>query len=406
MNARKALVLGDYRETVTVIRSLARAGLQVVLGCDTPRTPSAASRYVAKRWVHAATRSAEFAPTLERYLAAERPDVVFPVGETLLRRIAPHAAALARRAAWAHPDAGTVARCFDKGGLYALAAAHGVPVAPWFPFESAAQSARDATRLGFPLVIKRRDSTSDVAGKKALIIRGAAELERALALLQQDGDPRSLLVQSFAQGARHNCHFAAAQGRLVAFFEQRVLRTVEPDGTGIGTLGVSVAPSPRLREHCQKLLAALAYTGVGCAQFLVDDEGAAALLEINPRLDSTCALPYRLGYDFPRLAVELALWQSGRQDQAPLLARPYPSGRRYHWLRGDLKAWLAAARRRSCPPAGLVRWLAGMAWSALSSHHLTFDWRDPAPTLRMYRDAFLPRPAAWPARALQKSSGA
>lgn len=409
LKGRKVLVLGDYRETVTVVRSLARAGAEVVLACDRPRSPTAASRYVASTWIHPRTGSAEFPAALEWFLAEARPHFVFPVGESILRQLGPRAAAFSRDAVWVHPDLRTVARCFDKGALYSLAASLGLPVWRWFPFDTAERCARDAAQLGFPLVIKRRDSSRDVTGKKALIVRDASALEWALARLRQDDDPRSLLFQRFASGARHNCHFAAWEGRVVALFEQRVLRTVEPDGTGIGTLGVSVAPSPRLRAHCERLVGALGYTGVGCAQFLIDSQGATAFLEINPRLDSTCALPYRLGHDFPRIAIELALRQAERREGAPLLGRPYPVGRRYHWLRGDLKAWLAAVRERRSSPGVLLGWAAGMAWDALTSHHLTFDWRDPAPTIRMYRDAFLPRSpwfGRWLARSLGRPSSA
>src|SRR3954467_14252872 len=43
------LVLGDYRQTVTVVRSLARAGYEVTLGTDDPRSSTAFSRYLHDR---------------------------------------------------------------------------------------------------------------------------------------------------------------------------------------------------------------------------------------------------------------------------------------------------------------------------------------------------------------------
>src|SRR6185295_13898069 len=95
--------------------------------------------------------------------------------------------------------------------------------------------------------------------------------------------------------------------------------------------------------------------------------GAASVLELNPRLDSTAALACRLGYDFPRLAIEIA----ARTRPAPF-KEPYPTGRHYHWLYGDLNAW----RQGKIPLPVLVR-------SALRGYDLSLDWRDPAPGLHL-----------------------
>ena len=55
---------------------------------------------------------------------------------------------------------------------------------------------------------------------------------------------------------------------------------------------------------------------------------------MNPRMDSTAALPYRLGYDYPRIAVEIA----ARNAPAPL-TNVYRTGKHYHWLYGDTVSW-------------------------------------------------------------------
>jgi len=68
------------------------------------------------------------------------------------------------------------------------------------------------------------------------------------------------------------------------------------------------------------------------------------------------------------------------------------SARTYHWLYGDFGAWLTALRRRRVGAAALAAWALNMAWMSLRSHHLTFDWRDPLPTLGMYWKKFA-RPA-------------
>src|SRR6185436_8912288 len=111
---------------------------------------------------------------------------------------------------------------------------------------------------------------------------------------------------------RPNCHFRAVDGKLQEYFEHIVVRTDRIDETGFEIDGVSVRPTPILRDHCAALISELNYTGVGCVQFLVDrGSGTAYFLEINPRLDATCALPYAIGVDFPLYAVNSYLRDRG-----------------------------------------------------------------------------------------------
>ena len=355
------LVLGDYRQTVTVVRSLGRAGHRVILGCDDPASPTARSRYVDE------FRHLNDAAALEASLREGRPDFVFPVGETQLRQTLAMPRLLAL-STWVMPQPETLRQCLDKRALFELAPALDVPLAPWLPW-SGAQAWRDAAqRFGFPVVVKRKDSSFHLRDKKAIIVADTAQLEALLAEIAGIADAESYVLQRFARGVRHNCHFAADGGRVIAYLQQKVLRTDEADGTGIGLEGVTVAPSADLRAYCERILYRLGYSGIGCLQFLVDDaSGEVSLLELNPRLDSTAALACKLGYDFPRLAVEIAA-----QTRPEPLALPYPVGRHYHWIFGDLNAW-----RQGKIGLGV------MARAALRGYDLTLEWRDPAPCVHL-----------------------
>jgi predicted ATP-grasp superfamily ATP-dependent carboligase len=395
------LVLGDYRQTVTVVRSLGRAGFEVTLGTDDARSSSGLSRYVSDVWVYDNATPQRFCNSLESFLRNEHPDFVFTVGESQLRRLIEAGPRLEPLSTWANPEFATVARCFDKGAMYELAPSLSIPTVPWTRFTNAEDWRSRAAAMGYPVVVKRKDSAGQVLERKALIFRDAARFEAFLAELPRDADRDSLLLQRYAAGVRHNCHVAAADGRLVAYFQQRVLRTDEPDDTGIGVAGVSVAPSAALRGHCQALTEALRYTGIGCIQFLVDERsGNATFLEFNARMDSTAALPYRMGLDYPLLAMHLAAYRKarsiGRNDARRLLPAPvaagYPTGRAYHWLYGDLKACLGELRSGRIGIGGAAAWIADMARRSLASYHLTFDWRDPLPTLHMFWRKFFEAP--------------
>lgn len=380
----RVLVLGDYRQTVTVVRSLGRAGLTVVLGSSDARSYTARSRHVSKLWLYEPDGD-RFCDQLENLLRCERPRFTFVVGESQLRLLIPHAARFAPLTTWIAPRWETVARCFDKSGMYALTASLGIPTQPSQLFSDAVSWREAARAMGYPVVVKRRDSSAAIQGHKALIIHSEAELDRLIPAVQRDAEPGSVLLQKHAPGVRHNCHFGAAAGRLVAYFEQRVVRTDELDNTGIGIEGISVPPSAELREYCERITQALGYHGIGCIQFLVDrTSGKVAFLETNPRMDSTAALPYRLGYDFPRLALELA----HDPDHCMPWTHPYRTGVRYHWLYGDVFSWYEALRSRRRTPAQLAAWAVRSAGVLATSYHLTWDWRDPLPTLHAFGGKF------------------
>lgn len=385
----RVLVLGDYRQTITVVRSLARAGHEVTLGTHDPRSSTALSRYLADVWVYPANCARRFLDSLEGYLREERPDFVFVVGESQLRRLAGAAERFAPLATWANAPFDVVTRCFDKRALYQITPALGIPTLPWREFGAGDDWLGAAREMGYPVVVKRKDSSAQVLARKALILRSQEQLEGFLAELRADPDPGSLVLQKYAGGKRVNCHVAADGGELIAYFEQKVIRTDELDDTGIGVAGVSVAPSPRLRGWCADLVRAVGYSGIGCIQFLVDEaSGAAAFLEFNARMDSTAALPYRLGYDFPRFALRIAgARRHGRR--APAAGAFYQPGKKYHWLYGDLYAWVEAARRGRLGAGALARWALRIAWDASSSYHLTWDLLDPLPTLHQFSRRFI-----------------
>jgi biotin carboxylase len=397
----RVLVLGDYRQTVTVARSLGRAGFEVILGTHDPHSSTRLSRFVSDVWTYDNATPQRFCDNLEAFLRNERPDFVFTVGETQLRRLLGAAARFEPLSTWVNPDFDTVARCFDKRTMYELAQRLGIPTAPWARFSGADDWRRRALAMGYPVVVKRKDSAGQVLARKALILRDAAQLEAFLAGLPHEPDAGSLVLQKFAPGRRHNCHIAAADGSVLAYFQQRVCRTDEPDDTGIGVAGVSVAPSPALRAHCEALTRALGYTGIGCIQFLVDEpSGSVAFLEFNARMDSTAVLPYRIGIDYPLLGMQLAAYRkaraAGRADAERLLPEPpaahYPAGEAYHWLYGDLRSCLSEARRGNAGARRLAARMLDIARRSLTSHHLTFEWRDPLPTLHMFWRKFLETP--------------
>lgn len=374
------LVIGDYQQTIAVVRSLARSGRAVIVGEHSRRAFAALSRHTYASWKHPdPQRTAEFAPALDALLARRR-DIrwVFPVGESDLLALTACREQLKHRVQLAMPPEHTISACLDKPTSYDLAEQLNIPQMRSATAQDFLELQACVTDIGIPLVVKCPDSTRLLDGRKALIIRSDDAFERWRVTLA--GTRYPLVVQAWFDGVRHNCQFAAVDSRLTAYFEQRVLRTDEPDGTGFGVEGISSPPSRDLYAYTAALVESLRYDGVGCAQFLVNDEQATcAFLELNPRLDATCELAVRCGVDLPRLAIEPTAVPRGT----------YPTGRRFHWLLGDLRAMSAQVKDGAPARPGIgaaLREIAAAHWRA--DYKLTWDWTDPLPSLFTYGHAF------------------
>lgn len=281
-----------------VVRSLGRAGFDVTLAADRAGSSTALSRFVSDVWVYDNATPQRFWNHLEAFLRHERPDFVFATDEAQLRRLVEAAPRLEPLSTWVNPEFGTLARCFDKRAMCELALALGVPARP-------CTSANSAEDLPVP-------------------------------------------------GVRHYCHVAAADGRLLAYFQEKLPPAHSRRDAAIGVAGVSVPPSPELRAHCETLTRALSYTGIGCVHFIVDEStGAGAFLQFEARMDGTAALPYRLGLDYPLLAVQLAAYRKARA-----------AGR------------TDAVRLLPAPPA--------VDYAPGKRNPLAFDWSDPIPSIHLF----------------------
>jgi carbamoyl-phosphate synthase L subunit-like protein len=216
-----------------------------------------------------------------------------------------------------------------------------------------------------------------LAGRKALVVDGPEALRRLL-----PGWPpgqRALLAQRQVSGRRHNVYFAARAGRVVRRVEAVIERTDAPDGTGLAVAGRTIFPSADLTRYSDALVARLQYTGVGCAQFLVDG-GEAHFLEINPRIAGNHAVAEAAGLELGPLAIALAA-----PDPPPV---PFVAGRTelvYAWTYGDVHGLKAALGGGAIGPREGCRWALAIVASLLRARvHMTWSWTDPVPTLALF----------------------
>ncbi len=375
------LVIGTYRQTLTVVRSLARSGEKIVLGIHGDTANCDFSRYVSEVWSHPDPKDMkeDFFVALKRFLA-DRDDIktIIPVGETDIRLFMDRYAEFSSQMKLLMCEPGVINTCLDKPVMSALIDKLGIPQAPYKAACNRHSLFAAADAIGYPCIVKLADSEFLLSGRKALIFQDSRTLREKFPNWPVKN--KSLIVQSYVTNKRMNVYFFALDGQIVALGQVLVLRTDKPDGTGLAVSGRTVSPDNVLIEYCTTIVRHLNYTGVGCSQFLIDEaSGTATFLELNPRLGAGCVLPYRAGLDLPRIMLDYSQ-ESATSPASP--AYPCKVGVEYAWTTGDVKGLRRAIETREIGFRGAVVWSFKTMKSALTTpNHVSWDWRDPLPTI-------------------------
>ena len=377
-----ALILGNYRPSYILARTLTSRGYSVICGMDGYDRGAEVSRYVSAIWDHPkyVAGSNAFQQSLDAF-CRHNPSVklLFPVTEDFVKAFAdeklsvPHGV---RLGSMAHE---TVRHCLDKPRLLTLARELDIPVAPFAVTSNLKDLKQSAAGIGFPIVARPLSSTVRLNGKKAVICQSLDTLIDSYATWQADN--QELLLQRFVTGKRDNIYFAAHQGTVFRYLHAKIERTDQPDGSGLALEGVTIDPCPVLEGYVQKLIKALNYSGIGCVQFLVDEaRGQNFLLEINPRIAGNHALPEFAGLDLGGCLTDLALSKNRAAELSYGRANV-----RYTWLAGECESirarWRAGHMRFSEMLKALVGATSAWLRSDLDMAIGRNDWKPGVVTL-------------------------
>lgn len=336
----RILVLdGQTTQALACVRSLGRAGHEVLVASTRRRPLAAWSRYCGAHFRLAAESIDAFA-ALREWAAARGVTLVLPATERacLLLNAERERWEAAGIAPGCPPDT-MLLQAFDKVRTLEIAAECGVRTPPWRNPQSLAECRAAAAEIGYPIVLKSRFSNARVGetfipDRGTTYVRGPAELDAAV-LARRQG-PHWPLIQGFVPGRGAGVFALASRGRAVAWFAHERLRDVRPSGSG-SSLRRSIPLDPRLRAPAERLLAAMAWDGPAMIE-LRDDGREPYLMEVNGRFWGSLQLAISAGVDFPRLWV--AALRGG-----PVEAEPgYTPGVTVRWLWGDVKRFLYILR--------------------------------------------------------------
>jgi len=167
----------------------------------------------------------------------------------------------------------------------------GVPIVPGLttPVKDAAEAAREAERIGFPVLFK---AAAGGGGKGMRLVRSKAEAESAFAGAQSEalkafGDG-SVYIEKYIEQPRHVeiQILGDAHGRVVAIGEREC--SIQRRHQKLIEESPSVAVSPALRRRMGDAATAAAgsvgYVGAGTIEFLLAASGEFYFLEMNTRI--------------------------------------------------------------------------------------------------------------------------
>ncbi len=390
---KKILVLENYRQTLVVLRSLANAGYDLIVGCHDKIGDKfvLSSRYTKETWSHPdLNEEDEFIEALTVFLK-RRDDIayIFPTDNTSISLLARNFDQVSSICGilMASPLATEI--CQDKGKAYELACELNIPLPETSIVRNFTDINSQIDRIGFPFILKPRTSCRPLYGKKCIICNSPDDFNKYFPKWPEKH--HELVLQRKASGQRHNCMFTSVKGEMVSYFENKAIRTETYDYTGYAVESVSVRPTSKLKYYCELLTHKLAYTGIGFVQFHVDKEdGSSCFLEFNPRMGGSHALPYFCGVDFPKQAIDVHQYLSGEIASLPQYSKNYRYGMRIHWMFGDITGMIKELKRKEISILQGIVWMLRIIITLFRSvHHMTWSWKDPLPTLILYKQEFL-----------------
>ena len=393
MEKNKILILDNHRHTLTVIRSLANAGYDPIVGYHDQFGEKFAlsSRYTKETWHHPRLdESGKFIEALKVFLKG-RNDIayIFPVDDGSSGLLARNYNDIIKycEIIMARPSA--IMACLTKTAIFKYVKEHNIPLPETSMVGNLIDIDTQIKRLGYPFILKPVTKDIPFFGKKCVICDTPFEYKKHFPKWPEGH--QKLIFQRKILGFIHDCMFTAIKGRVICYFEKRIIRSDTYDGTGFAVDTITVKPSEQRKKYVELLTTSLDYSGIGAVQFVVNDkDDSSYFLEFNPRLDAGNALPYSCGLDFPKQAIDVCKYLKDETTSLPQYSKDYQVGKRIHWLFGDISGLFKEIFQRN------ISILQGIGWFfkllntlCKTTHHVTWSWKDPLPTLVLYKQELL-----------------
>jgi predicted ATP-grasp superfamily ATP-dependent carboligase len=358
----------EERAMLAAGRSLHAAGYRVCMIAFGRPAAGHWSRFCEERLVlpSPVRDVAGFMRGLATIVERDRYAVLLPGGDAALRAISRHRSVLEPKVMLGMPSHEVVERAVDKIELVHAAAEAGIACPQTMVCSGPAEASAAAATLGFPVVVKPRQTVFEIDGcTRQLSSRIVWDEEQLAQLVQTLGD--RCLVQQRKQGPIYSCSGVRADGRLLAFATSRYSRTYPVDG-GPVAYAQTVEPPPELQRRVEAMLSLLGWQGIFEVELVHGVDGAFSVIDMNPRVFGSLSLVTNAGAP---LAAIWCDWLLGR-DPRPSVAR---AGVRYRWEDADARHLFWQLRH------GRARAALAVARPHRRVVHAHFRLEDPGPLL-------------------------
>jgi predicted ATP-grasp superfamily ATP-dependent carboligase len=347
-----AIVIGGNYRGLGIVRSLGRRGIPVWVLKDEHWIASA-SRYACHSEGWPASSETDQRDYLLDLGTRYQLDgwAIFPTTDESAAMVARHYSALAERFRLTTPGWDVMCWAYDKRLTYRLAGELQIDhPSTCYPTSRTAVEQLDCD---YPVILKPaiKVQANRFTIEKAWQINDRQSLLRRYDEARELVEPGVIMVQEMIPGNGESQFSYAAlceEGRPLASLVARRARQYPLD-FGRASTYVETVDQPDVERLAQRLLAAMAYTGLVEVEFKRDPrDGRFKLLDVNARVWGWHTLGRRAGLDFPYLT-----WMFVQGDPIPgTRARP---GVRWVRLATDFPSAMLAIRSGSLTPWGYLR---------------------------------------------------
>ena len=320
VNTESVIVLnGSYHNTLTIVQSLAKKGIPVIVGDKARGIKSyfgeaMLSRYPHHRFLYPFPESSPlaFIDTINRISEKYNALILLPVGADTYVAVSAFREYLHSHIRTVLADDSLIQKAHDKYTCLKFAEEIGVRI-PQTRLLREISSADDIMEMGLPLVIKPRkgagslgvkivDNVNDVMGLRKNLAQKFIKNDYQTFKIYDDSDP---LVQEFIEGPIVDACVIADHGEIKAMVTQERLKTLPPQG-GYGVMNKTVM-LPEVKEMAERLITGLGWHGLAQVEFKYNPRDATyRLMEVNPKFWGTLAISVAAGVDFPYMAYQMA----------------------------------------------------------------------------------------------------
>jgi predicted ATP-grasp superfamily ATP-dependent carboligase len=358
------------RSAAATCACLGRHGYRVGAATSDPPAPGGWSRYVNARPRVCDPRADPelFARQIADAATGGGFATVLPGSDASVLAISNHRDAFGDRVQLGMPPREAVDRCVDKAALGEYSAQAGIGSPETVACANPDEASATAARLGYPVLLKPRQTVFDDQGQMKQRQSFIAHDEEALrGAVPGFGLP--CLLQRFETGGLVSIAGVAAGERLLSIAFSRYIRTWPPDAGPVSFSHTEASP-PALVQGVSTLMRSLGWQGIFELELIERDDGGFAAIDFNPRLYGSVALAVRAGAPIPTVWCDWLL----KGETAERTAR---AGVYYRWEEAETRNMLQRLRVGKLGEAlSVIRPRRPLARAYLR-------WSDPGPALGM-----------------------